>query len=156
MIEEPAFYPNLSGYENRYLLSLLDKKITKEIINTTLHSLGLDEKKDVLYKDYSIGMKKRLYLASALLKESNILLLDEPFSGIDPISIKIIESIIKQLAVNGTSILITSHNIRELQPLLDKAIFLEKGEIIFNSADIQHIDLFDEFTKRVSKSGDAQ
>lgn len=155
MIESPCFFPNMTGYENLKLLSYLKKDITNESIKLALKKVGLANKSNVLVKKYSLGMKQRLYFASAIIRNVDVLLLDEPFNGIDPIALNTLELLIKELANNGTTILISSHEIRELQVLVDQVIFLDGGKIIFNKPS-QGLDIFNEFVSRVSNKGNVQ
>ena len=156
MIESPCFYPNMTGYENLKLLADLKEDITKKNVLEALKKVGLFNKKNVLVKKYSLGMKQRLYIASAIMRDVDILLLDEPFNGIDPIALNQLEDLIRELANKGVTILISSHEIRELQVLVDKAIFLDNGKIIYETDEAQSIDIFDEFIHRVRSKGDAQ
>jgi len=155
MIESPCFFPNMTGYENLKLLSYLKKDITEESINNALKQVGLANKSKVLVKKYSLGMKQRLYFASAIMRNVDILLLDEPFNGIDPIALNTLELLIKKLANNGTTIIISSHEIRELQVLVDQVIFIDDGKIIFNKPS-QGLDIFNEFVCRVNNKGNVQ
>lgn len=156
MIEAPCFYPNMSGYDNLRLLSYLVDDVSKEDILKAMDIVGLSEKKRVSVKNYSLGMKQRLYFASAIMRNTDIILLDEPFNGIDPIALNFLENLIKDLAKKGKTIIISSHEIRELQVLVDKAIFLNDGKVIYENSNAQDIDIFQEFIARVQTTGNVQ
>lgn len=156
MIEEPCFYPWLSGYDNLEILGQLAGDCSKKDIDLSLKSIGLYPKKDELYKNYSLGMKQRLYFALASMRKPQFLLLDEPFNGIDPIALNDLEETIRIFAKAGSVILISSHQIRELQTLVDKALFIDRGEIVYDNDDAQHADLFKDFLANVHSEGEAE
>ena len=86
-IEGPSFLNNLTGFDNLELLASIQNKIGKEDINKILDIVNLTEEKDKKYKKYSLGMKQKLSLAQAFMKNPKVILLDEPFNGIDRISV---------------------------------------------------------------------
>ena len=156
MIESPSFFPEMTGYENLMLLKDLCEDITPRDVLLALKKVGLGEKKDTLVRKYSLGMKQRLYFAFALMRKADIYLLDEPFNGIDPIALDSFEKIVKDLASAGKTILISSHEIRELQALVTKGIFLDEGRIVYTDDDPQNHDIFQEFLAHISSSLEAQ
>lgn len=156
MIESPSFFPEMTGYENLMLLKDLCEDITPRDVLLALKKVGLGEKKDTLVRKYSLGMKQRLYFAFALMRKADIYLLDEPFNGIDPIALDSFEKIVKDLASAGKTILISSHEIRELQALVTKGIFLDEGRIVYTDDDPQNHDIFQEFLTHISSSLEAQ
>jgi len=156
MIEEPTFYNNLSGYDNLYLLKILNNNINKEDIINALNNVGLSNKMNEKYSKYSLGMKQRLYIASCLIRNTKVLLLDEPFNGIDPISLALIEKLLIKLKDDGKIILISSHEIRELQELVDKVIFIDNGKIIYDNNKMNNENIFDLFLKYVDNSGNVE
>jgi ABC-type multidrug transport system ATPase subunit len=156
MIESPCFLPGLSGRENLCLLARLAGDCPEKDVLTALTAVGLEKQKDVAYRRYSLGMKQRLYFAFAIMRKPKLLILDEPFNGIDPIALDLFEKIIQGFAQSGAVVLISSHEIRELQALVNQAIFLDQGKIIYENQDAQKIDIFQEFLSRVHSSGEAQ
>ncbi len=156
LIEDPRFYPYMAGFDNLWLFYRLGGGKDKEKVLNSLQSVGLLQKKDVLYRHYSLGMKKRLYLAFALMRDSNLLLLDEPLNGLDPIAVEIIKEVVLHLKKKGCSIVISSHQLSDLQGLVDSAIFLDRGKIVFQSDEAQQIDLRSKYLEVVGHSGDAQ
>lgn len=133
MIEEPSYYPNLSGYEN---LLVFQKMIgfDKKNIWPTLELVGLAEKKNrrKLVKAYSLGMKQRLALAFALVKDPKILLLDEPTNGLDPAGIHEIRELIIQLAKEkGLTVFISSHILSEIEHIADRVGIINRGRLVY-------------------------
>lgn len=156
MIESPAFYDNLTIERNLTALSVFYDNVQKEDILKVLNLVGLASHKNTLYKNLSLGMKQRLYFAFSLLGKPKVLVLDEPFNGIDPISIKLFEDIIKAYAEAGNIVLISGHGIKELESICTSAYIINQGKIVYSSKDISKINLSEEFFKAVSLSGDAQ
>ena len=133
MIEEPSYYPNLSGYEN---LLVFQKMIgfDKKNIWPTLDLVGLAEKKNrrKLVKAYSLGMKQRLALAFALVKDPKILLLDEPTNGLDPAGIHEIRELIIRLAKEkGLTVFISSHILSEIEHIADRVGIINRGRLVY-------------------------
>ena len=133
MIEEPSYYPNLSGYEN---LLVFQKMIgfDKKNIWPTLELVGLAEKKNrrKLVKAYSLGMKQRLALAFALVKDPKILLLDEPTNGLDPAGIHEIRELIIRLAKEkGLPVFISSHILSEIEHIADRVGIINRGRLVY-------------------------
>lgn len=156
MIEAPSFFQNMTGYHNLSLLGSLIEGCTKESIIEALTRVGLYEKRNELVKNYSFGMKQRLYFASILMRDVDVLLLDEPFNGIDPIAQFTFEKILKELKKEGKIILISSHEIRELQAIVDRAIFIDKGKIIKEFDELEGVDIFNEFISVIKSSIEVQ
>ena len=133
MIEEPSYYPNLTGYEN---LLVFQKMLgfKEENILKTLELVGLSEEKNrkKLVKAYSLGMKQRLALAFALVKEPQILLLDEPTNGLDPSGIHEIRELIIRLAKEeGLTIFISSHILSEIELIADRVGIINHGRLVY-------------------------
>ncbi|MCR4874606.1 MAG: ABC transporter ATP-binding protein [Clostridia bacterium] len=156
MIESPAFYDNLTVEKNLTALAQFFVNVKAEDIDSVLKLVGLIPHKKVLYKNLSLGMKQRLYFAYALMGKPKILILDEPFNGIDPISIKLFEDIIKAYAEAGNIVMISGHGIKELESICTSAYIINQGKIVSHIEDIKKINLSEEFFKVVSSSGDAQ
>ncbi|MFT5022142.1 MAG: ABC-2 type transport system ATP-binding protein, partial [Colwellia sp.] len=108
IIERPNFYPYMSAVKNLRLVCKI-KGVSEKTIEEKLELVGLLDRKDSLFSSYSLGMKQRLAIASALLNDPEILILDEPTNGLDPQGIHQIREIIKTIAAKGTTILLASH-----------------------------------------------
>ena len=131
IIERPNFYPYMTAYENLKLVCKI-KNINYSKIEEKLELVGLNDRKDSKYSTFSLGMKQRLAIASALLNDPEILILDEPTNGLDPQGIHQIRDIIKQIAAKGTTILLASHLLDEVEKVCTHVIVLRKGEILYS------------------------
>ena len=130
------FEPKIPKYLNNveYLKQIcILRNIKFQKIEETLELIGLEPSKKKV-KSYSFGMLQRLGLAGALITGSKILILDEPFVGLDPIGIKDLQNTLKELATNGVLIFISSHQLVELEEIVNRIIFLEQGEIKFDGS----------------------
>lgn len=129
LIEYPAFYPNLSAYDNlkifASILNVCDKRI-KDIIDI----VGLTKHGDKIFANYSLGMKQRLGLGRVLLTDPDLLILDEPFNGLDPSGVIEIRGLLKKLAKSGKSILISSHNLLEIERIVDQINLIHNTKIV--------------------------
>jgi ABC-2 type transport system ATP-binding protein len=131
IIERPNFYPYMTAYENLKLVCKI-KNINYSKIEEKLELVGLNDRKDSKFSTFSLGMKQRLAIASALLNDPEILILDEPTNGLDPQGIHQIRDIIKQIAAKGTTILLASHLLDEVEKVCSHVIVLRKGEILYS------------------------
>lgn len=129
LIEKNAFLPDISGFNNLKLLAKIENKITDEEINESLKIVNLYEEKDKMFSKYSMGMKQKLGIASTLMEDPEIIILDEPFNGIDEESKeKITNELIK--IKNNKIIIITSHIKDEITSLCDHVFEMKNGKII--------------------------
>lgn len=131
IIERPNFYPYMSAYQNLKLVCKI-KGVDFSKIDETLETVGLLERKDSKFSTYSLGMKQRLAIASALLNDPEILILDEPTNGLDPQGIHQIRSLIKTIATTGTTILLASHLLDEVEKVCTHVVVLRKGEKLYS------------------------
>lgn len=131
IIERPNFYPYMSAYENLKLVCKI-KGVDESKIHEKLELVGLLDRKDSKFRTYSLGMKQRLAIASALLNDPEILILDEPTNGLDPQGIHQIRSLIKEIAQNGTTILLASHLLDEVEKVCSHVVVLRKGEKLYS------------------------
>lgn len=131
IIERPNFYPYMTAEENLQLVCKI-KNINYSKIEEKLELVGLNERKKSKFSTFSLGMKQRLAIASALLNDPEILILDEPTNGLDPQGIHQIRDIIKQIAAKGTIILLASHLLDEVEKVCTHVIVLRKGEILYS------------------------
>ena len=133
IIERPNFYPYMTAEENLKLVCKI-KSINYSKINEKLDLVGLSERKNSKFSTFSLGMKQRLAIASALLNDPEILILDEPTNGLDPQGIHQIRDIIKKIASQGTTILLASHLLDEVEKVCSHVIVLRKGEILYSGS----------------------
>jgi len=131
IIERPNFYPYMTAEENLQLVCNI-KGIHYGKVEEKLAVVGLLERKDSKFRTFSLGMKQRLAIASALLNDPEILILDEPTNGLDPQGIRQIRDIIKQIAALGTTILLASHLLDEVEKVCSHVVVLRKGEMLYS------------------------
>ena len=131
IIERPNFYPYMTAVQNLKLVCKI-KGVDYGKIDEKLEIVGLLERKNSKFRTYSLGMKQRLAIASALLNDPEILILDEPTNGLDPQGIHQIREIIKQIAVQGTTILLASHLLDEVEKVCSHVVVLRKGEKLYS------------------------
>lgn len=129
VLEHPIFYPYLSGQKNLELNAMI-KECDPTNIPKVLELVELAERKDDKYKTYSLGMKQRLAIASALLNNPSVLILDEPTNGLDPMGIAEIRELIKKIAAQGKTIILASHLLDEVQKVCTHFAVLKKGNLI--------------------------
>ncbi|MFE3867927.1 ABC transporter ATP-binding protein [Flavobacterium sp. LS2P90] len=131
IIERPNFYPYMTAKENLELVCKI-KGINYAKVNEKLELVGLVDRQDSQFSTFSLGMKQRLAIASALLNDPEILILDEPTNGLDPQGIHQIRDIIKHIAAQGTTILLASHLLDEVEKVCTHALVLRKGEVLYS------------------------
>ena len=129
VLEHPIFYPYLSGQKNLELNSMI-KQCPESNIPEVLALVELTDRKDHKYRTYSLGMKQRLAIASALLNNPTVLILDEPTNGLDPMGIAEIRKLIKKIAANGKTIILASHLLDEVQKVCSHFAVLKKGNLV--------------------------
>lgn len=129
VLEHPIFYPYLSGQKNLELTAMI-KGAPKEHIAKVLDIVELTQRKEDKYRTYSLGMKQRLAIASALLNDPIVLILDEPTNGLDPMGIAEIRTIIKRIAADGKTIILASHLLDEVQKVCSHFAILRKGNLV--------------------------
>ena len=134
LIETPDLYKTLSGKNNLKLFKSMFKGIDENKIKDIVNIVELEKYLGKKVKTYSLGMKERLGIASALINKPKILILDEPTNGLDPIGIKNIFDILKSM--KDTTIIISSHMVNEIQGICNKIVFINNGEIV----NIKHIE----------------
>lgn len=130
IIERPNFYPYMTATENLELVCKI-KGIQPSKVIEKLELVGLVDRKNSKFSTFSLGMKQRLAIASALLNDPEILILDEPTNGLDPQGIHQIRDIIKLIASQGTTILLASHLLDEVEKVCTHVVVLRKGEILY-------------------------
>jgi len=129
ILEHPIFYPELTAYRNLEIASMI-KGCDKARIDIVLERVGLLDRKKSNYNTFSLGMKQRLALASALLSNPDVLVLDEPTNGLDPEGINYMRELILSIAAEGKTIIISSHLLDEIQKMCSHVAILKNGKLI--------------------------
>jgi ABC-2 type transport system ATP-binding protein len=133
IIESPNFYPYMTAVQNLNLVCKI-KDVKEEKIFEKLELVGLLDRKDSKFSNFSLGMKQRLAIASALLNDPEILILDEPTNGLDPQGIHQIREIIRTIAAQGTTILLASHLLDEVEKVCTHVVILRKGVSLYSGS----------------------
>jgi len=131
IIERPNFYPYMTAQQNLELVCKI-KGAPYSKVEEKLTLVGLIDRKDSKFRTFSLGMKQRLAIASALLNDPEILILDEPTNGLDPQGIHQIRELIKTIAAQGTTILLASHLLDEVEKVCSHVLVLRKGVILYS------------------------
>jgi ABC-2 type transport system ATP-binding protein len=129
LIESPAFYPQLSGRDNLKALARLGQ-LNLKTVEPALARAGLTDRAGDKYRSYSLGMKQRLGIASALLPDPELLILDEPTNGLDPAGIVEMRGLIRSFADDGMTVLVSSHLISEIEQICDYVIMIRAGRLV--------------------------
>lgn len=127
IIETPGFLPNLSGMKNLSILASLKHKITQSEIASAIQRVGLDPKMKKPVGKYSLGMRQRLGIAQAIMENPSVLILDEPFNGLDKTGAVQMRELIKELREQGKTILVASHNQTDIDELCDTVCEMDAG-----------------------------
>jgi ABC-2 type transport system ATP-binding protein len=133
VIEEPAFYPYLSGRDNLKALCISIGDIPEIKITEVLERVNLLDRAKDHYSTYSMGMKQRLGIASTLLREPELIILDEPTNGLDPAGTKEIRDLIPQLAHESRAVLLCSHILHEVELVCSRVAIIKQGVTLINS-----------------------
>jgi ABC-2 type transport system ATP-binding protein len=133
IIERPNFYPYMTARENLELVYKI-KETPFSKVEEKLELVGLLERKNDKFRTFSLGMKQRLAIASALLNDPEILILDEPTNGLDPQGIRQIRDIIRVIASQGTTILLASHLLDEVEKVCSHVVVLQKGVMLYQGS----------------------
>ena len=127
IIETPGFLPALTGFKNLQLLASLRRKIGDKEIRQTIKQVGLDPDMKKHVAKYSLGMRQRLGIAQAIMEDPSLLILDEPFNGLDKQGVRDMRVLIKGLREKGKTILLASHNAGDIDELCDTVCEMEAG-----------------------------
>lgn len=130
IIERPNFYPYLSANKNLEIVAQI-KGVDFSKIDEKLELVGLLERKNDKFSSFSLGMKQRLAIAAALLNDPYVLILDEPTNGLDPQGIIQIREVIRKIAAEGTTIILASHLLDEVEKVCSHVVILEKGKALY-------------------------
>ena len=129
IVEAPALFPTFSGRRNLALLARL-QGIGPKAVDDVLERVGLAERAGHLVRTYSLGMRQRLGIAAALLKDPALLILDEPANGLDPAGIKEIRELVRRLGHEGRTVFVSSHLLTEIQATCDRVAILTRGRCV--------------------------
>ena len=127
IIETPGFLPHLSGTQNLKILASLKKKANDYTIRAVLEQVGLDPDMKKPVGKYSLGMRQRLGFAQALMEDPSLLILDEPFNGLDKYGVVHIRNVIKGLRTEGKTVILASHNQVDIDELCDTVCEMDAG-----------------------------
>lgn len=127
IIETPGFLPHLSGTQNLKILASLQKKANNHTIRAVLEQVGLDPDMKKPVGKYSLGMRQRLGFAQALMEDPGLLILDEPFNGLDKYGVVHIRNVIKGLRAEGKTVILASHNQVDIDELCDTVCEMDAG-----------------------------
>jgi len=133
ILETPIFYPYLSAVQNLEIVARI-KGAPRENIEPVLERVELFERKDDKFRTYSLGMKQRLSIASALLCDPEVMILDEPTNGLDPQGIAEIRRLILEIAKDGKTIILASHLLDEVQKVCSHFCVLKRGKLIYSGS----------------------
>lgn len=129
IVETPALFPSMTARENLRLLASIDR-IGPRRVEEVLETVGLAARGDDLVKKYSLGMRQRLALAAAVLKEPEILILDEPANGLDPAGMREVRDLLRGLASEGRTVFVSSHILTEIEQTCDRVAILARGRCV--------------------------
>ena len=159
IVENPDLYMYLSGYDNLKITANNYKNISKERINEVIKIVGLEKRIKDKVSTYSLGMKQRLAIGEAIINQPELLILDEPTNGLDIEGIIEMRNLIKKLSQQGMAILISSHNLTEIDNLCNRIIAIKNGKIVedstiekFYSVNEEKLSLEQAFIKKVGEN----
>jgi ABC-2 type transport system ATP-binding protein len=130
LLETPNFYHYLSAAQNLRITQSISQRGNEDTIQNVLKTVNLYERRNYKFRTYSLGMKQRLAIAASLLGSPEVILLDEPTNGLDPVGIAEIRELIKALAANGHTIIMASHLLDEVEKVCDHVAILKYGKLI--------------------------
>jgi ABC-2 type transport system ATP-binding protein len=131
IVENPEMYKDISGLTNLKMYARLQSNVSKERINEVVQIVGMENRVHEKVKKYSLGMKQRIGLAQAILHKPKILILDEPTNGLDPVGIKELRDILKNLAHNeNVAVFVSSHLLTEMELMCDRVGIINNGKLV--------------------------
>ena len=136
-IESPRFYPYLTGRANLEGLALLDGGTPPRLLEEVLDVVEMSDRADHKVGGYSYGMRQRLGVAASLLREPRLLVLDEPANGLDPAGIRDMRALVKRLAARGLTVLLSSHDMEEVEEICDNVTIMTRGTVAFHGTIAQ-------------------
>ncbi len=129
IVETPALFPGFTGRRNLQILARVDG-ISAATVESVLTRVGLSDRGDDRVKTYSLGMKQRLGIAAALMKDPSLLILDEPANGLDPAGIVEVRELLRSLGAEGRTVFVSSHILSEIQQTADRVAILARGKLV--------------------------
>jgi ABC-2 type transport system ATP-binding protein len=129
IVETPAMFPTMTGRENLELLGAIDG-IGRRRVAECLDVVGLGDRADTTVRKYSLGMRQRLGLAAALLKDPALLVLDEPANGLDPSGMREIRQLLRRLGDEGRTVFVSSHLLAEVEQTCDRVAIIDRGRLV--------------------------
>jgi ABC-2 type transport system ATP-binding protein len=133
-VEAPRFYPYLTGRRNLELLAAFDGGEAASRIDSALDTVELTDRAKDRVGGYSHGMKQRLGIAAALLREPRLMLLDEPATGLDPAGMRDMRALIRRLSASGMTVMLSSHQLAEVEELCNKVAIIRSGRVVYEGA----------------------
>lgn len=140
LVETPKFFPTFSGRKNLQMLAKV-AGLERSTVDRSLDTVGLADRSSDNFSSYSLGMKQRLAVAATLLKDPDLIVLDEPANGLDPAGIVEIRELIRQLADDGKTIFVSSHQLGEVQQTCDVVTIIAEGRLIRTGPVNELVDL---------------
>ncbi len=129
LVEQPSFFPNFTGRRNLELLGRT-RGVGRKRVDAVLDQVGLADRADTRFATYSLGMKQRLGIAAALMKEPDLLILDEPANGLDPPGILEVRTLMRAVAAEGRTVFVSSHILSEVEHACDRVAIVAHGKCI--------------------------
>ena len=129
IVEAPALFPRFTGRRNLQILARIDG-IADDAVDAALDRVGLTARANDMVRTYSLGMKQRLGIAAALLKDPSLLILDEPANGLDPAGIVEVRDLLRSLGAEGRTVFVSSHILSEVQQVADRVAILARGRLV--------------------------
>jgi ABC-2 type transport system ATP-binding protein len=129
IVEAPAMFPRFTGRRNLQILARIDG-IRDDVVDAALDRVGLKARGNDMVRTYSLGMKQRLGIAAALLKDPSLLILDEPANGLDPAGIVEVRDLLRSLGAEGRTVFVSSHILSEVQQVADRVAILARGRLV--------------------------
>jgi ABC-2 type transport system ATP-binding protein len=133
-VDAPRFYPFLSGRRNLELLAAYDQGRGAERVDDLLERLGLSSRAASRVGGYSLGMRQRLGIAAALVREPRLLVLDEPANGLDPAGIRDLRTLLRDLSAEGRTVLLSSHQMADVEAVCDEVTVLRSGTVAYEGS----------------------
>lgn len=130
IIETPGFIPSYSGYRNLKVLAAINNRISRKDIENAMYQVGLDPTMKKRVATYSLGMRQRLGIAQAIMEDPSLIILDEPFNGLDKHGVEEMREYFLSLKKKGKTILLTSHNTEDIEYLCDTVVEMDHGKFI--------------------------
>jgi len=160
LVEGPAFHPYLSGRANLHRLEAADPyadpRTSEHRVDGALDRVGLLNAARKRYRAYSLGMRQRLAIASALLVPRDLLVLDEPTNGLDPQGTREVRHLVSDLAADGTTVLVSSHQLAEMETIADRVVILSRGQLVRAGSIAELTAGRDAVVERVQQDGVAR